>query len=145
MDAEVWGPPYWFVLHTIAFNYPKHPTAIQKKLHYRLMHNLHEFLPGHRELYLRILTKHPVQPYLDSRADFIKWMNIVHNAVNTSLNKPTMTLAEHYAYMKEAHASKDSKAQRFVKAKRYALYVIFIVLIAGAAYSLGGFPSLRGP
>ena len=46
MDPTIWGPPYWFFLHNVAFNYPKYPTTIQKKIHYRLIHNLHEYLPS---------------------------------------------------------------------------------------------------
>ena len=60
MDAEIWGPHYWFVLHTIAFNYPKHPSAIQKKLHYRLMHNLPE---AHAAVQVPPLTSY-LGPYL---------------------------------------------------------------------------------
>jgi len=136
MEPDVWGPHYWFVLHTIAFNYPTTPSAIQKKIHYRLVHNLHEFLPDHKDLYCRILVKHPVQPYLDSRADFIKWMNLIHNEVNLSLNKPTVSLADHYAIMKDLQTPQLSKTQRFLKSKRLLTYILFVFMIALAAYHL---------
>ena len=29
--AKVWGPHYWFVLHTIALRYPKNPNDVTKK------------------------------------------------------------------------------------------------------------------
>ena len=33
LSSTVWGPHYWFVLHTIALSYPIYPTnAIKKKI-----------------------------------------------------------------------------------------------------------------
>ena len=33
LDPVVWGPHYWFVLHTIALTYPSNPNeTIKKKL-----------------------------------------------------------------------------------------------------------------
>ena len=31
LKPQIWGPHYWFFLHTVAFNYPIHP--IQKKFY----------------------------------------------------------------------------------------------------------------
>ena len=31
MDKNVWGPPYWFTLHTIAMTYPEFPNETIKK------------------------------------------------------------------------------------------------------------------
>ena len=31
LDPKIWGPHYWFVLHTIALNYPLHPNETSKK------------------------------------------------------------------------------------------------------------------
>ena len=85
MDSTIWGPHYWFVLHTIAFNYPLHPTSIQKKIHHRLIHNLHEFLPTKTiaSTFEKLLKEYPVSPYLDTRADFVKWMHYMHNKINS--------------------------------------------------------------
>ena len=30
-DPDVWGPHYWFFLHTIAESYPIHPNSVTKK------------------------------------------------------------------------------------------------------------------
>ena len=32
LNPEVWGPKYWFVLHSIALTYPLRPTSIVKKI-----------------------------------------------------------------------------------------------------------------
>ena len=30
-EPEIWGPHYWFFLHTVAESYPLHPTSVTKK------------------------------------------------------------------------------------------------------------------
>ena len=31
LDPNVWGPHFWFFLHTLAISYPHHPNAVTKK------------------------------------------------------------------------------------------------------------------
>ena len=31
LDPKIWGPHYWFFLHTVAMTYPHHPNAVTKK------------------------------------------------------------------------------------------------------------------
>ena len=45
LDPKVWGPHYWFVLHTIALTYPITPNDVCKKKYYDFIHNLPLFLP----------------------------------------------------------------------------------------------------
>ncbi len=30
-DPNIWGPHYWFFLHTIAESYPENPNQVTKK------------------------------------------------------------------------------------------------------------------
>ena len=30
ISSLVWGPKYWFVLHSVAYNYPEHPNDVTK-------------------------------------------------------------------------------------------------------------------
>ena len=133
MDPTVWGPSYWFVLHTIAFNYPQHPTTIQKKIHYRLVHNLHEFLPSKSiaNIFVKMLEKYPVTPYLDTQKDFIKWMHFIHNKINVRLDKPTITLQEHYNQFHEAFEPKPTRLHRFLKQRYNIIFVIVVLLLVG--------------
>ena len=34
LDPKIWGPHYWFFLHTIALNYPLYPNDISKRKYY---------------------------------------------------------------------------------------------------------------
>ena len=49
LDPTVWGPHYWFMLHTTALTYPIHPNATTKKKYYDFIYNLPLFIP-HRNI-----------------------------------------------------------------------------------------------
>lgn len=31
LDPDIWGPHFWFVLHTMAMTYPHHPNDVTKR------------------------------------------------------------------------------------------------------------------
>lgn len=131
MDPSVWGPSYWFFLHNVAFHYPKYPTTIQKKIHYRLIHNFHEFLPNNScaNIFVKMLEKYPVTPYLDTQKDFIKWVHFIHNKINIRLDKPTITLQEHYEQFHEAYEPKPTRLHRFLKERYKVIFGIVVLLL----------------
>ena len=45
LDPKIWGPHYWFVLHTITLTYPINPNETIKKKYYDLIQNLPLFIP----------------------------------------------------------------------------------------------------
>ena len=96
LDPSIWGPHFWFYLHTVALTYPKCPNATTKKKYYDFIHNLPMFLPieDMGNSFSLILDKYPVTPYLDSRQSFVRWMHFVHNKINAKLGKPEITLDE---------------------------------------------------
>ena len=84
LDPKIWGPHYWFVLHTIALNYPLYPTSTIKKKYYDFIQNFSLFIPINNMAnhFNKLLDQFPVTPYLDSRESFIKWMYFIHNQIN---------------------------------------------------------------
>jgi len=117
MDPLVWGPHYWMFLHTVAAHYPIKPTPAEKKVHYRLIHNFHEFIP-HRQIaasFRRLLEQNPVTPYLDSHDDFTRWVHHLHNEVNQQLGKPTISLETHKQQFRDMYSSPAEKRKRFLK------------------------------
>ena len=46
MNPEVWGPHFWFTLHTMSMTYPIHPNTVTKKKYYEFITNLPIFLPN---------------------------------------------------------------------------------------------------
>jgi hypothetical protein len=131
MDPVVWGPHYWFFLHTMASNYPKNPTSVQKKIHYRLVHNMHEFIP-HREsanLFSSLLAEFPVAPYLDTREDLVRWVHMIHNKVNAVLEKPAVSLHRHKDAMKNLYAPTATRLQKHIKNNTIVVYVLFVSML----------------
>lgn len=131
MDPTIWGPHYWFMMHTVAFHYPTHPTAIQKKIHYRWVHHLPELIPNKSigSMFSDLLQQHPVSPYLDTREDLIRWTHHIHNVVNQKIGKPTLTLQEHYNEFQQYLESPHEKRKRLWKER---FYVFFFILILGS-------------
>ena len=116
LDPTVWGPFYWFVLHTIALSYPLNPTDTTKKKYYDFIHNLPLFIPisqiGNK--FSEFLDKYPVTPYLDSRESFTKWMHFIHNKINVYIGLPEKTMEEamvdyyeHYKPIEIKHAERN--------------------------------------
>ena len=67
LDPTVWGPHYWFFLHTITLTYPLNPNTITKKKYYELIHNFHMLIPIENiaSYFSKLIVEYPVTPYLD--------------------------------------------------------------------------------
>jgi hypothetical protein len=93
-NPSIWGPSYWFFLHTICLNYPVNPNKMIKKKYYDLIMNFPLFIPNKdiADNFETILDKYPVNPYLDNRNSLIKWIHFIHNEINKMINKPTIEI-----------------------------------------------------
>jgi hypothetical protein len=135
LDPVVWGPFYWFVLHTIALTYPMNPNETIKKKYYDFIHNIPLFLPistiGNQ--FSSVLDKYPVAPYLDSQPSFVKWMHFIHNKINTSLGLPELTTEEamvkYYEHYKPKEVKDKEQRKRREKYVFAGITVIILVLI----------------
>ncbi len=127
MNPSAWGEHYWFFLHAVARHYPTHPTAIHRKIHYRLITNFHEFIPhgASATLFRRLLEENPVSPYLDSKKDFMVWTNHVHNLVNVELGKDEVSMADYAKAFEEHYRPKPRKREEM----RYLVYFVFVALL----------------
>ena len=96
MDPKIWGPFLWYILHIMSFNYPVTPSYADKRIYHDFYVNLKELIPcaNCRKHYQQHLHTNPITPALDTRADLVKWVIQMHNMVNISLGKPTMTVEE---------------------------------------------------
>ena len=88
-DPAIWGPHFWFFLHTIARSYPAAPSDTMRKKYYNFYQDLPVFLPVQSigNSFAKLMDKYPVSPYLTSRVELIKWTNYIHNKVNAKLLK----------------------------------------------------------
>ena len=83
-DPSVWGPHYWFFIHTVAESYPLHPNEITRRKYYDFIQNIPLFIPvpemGNK--FSQMLDKYPVTPYLDNRESFVRWTHFIHNKLS---------------------------------------------------------------
>jgi len=94
LNASVWGPSFWFFLHTLSITYPETPNQVTKRKYYDFYQNLPLFLPSGGSQFADMLDTYPVTPYLDCRESLVRWTIFIHNKYNVLLGKPTMDFME---------------------------------------------------
>ena len=117
LDPNVWGPHYWFFLHTISMTYPHHPNAVTKKKYYEFIQNLPLFIPVEAmsgEL-SKLIDQYPITPYLDNRESFIRWVWFIHNKINKKLEKPELSLSAFYTKYYESYKPNNLKLAEYYK------------------------------
>jgi hypothetical protein len=131
LNPEIWGPHYWFMLHTLALNYPKYPNAVTKKKYYDFISNVPLFIPVEQiaSNFSKLLDLYPVTPYLDSRESFVKWVHFIHNKINELLQKPKISLHDFYVNYYESYKPKEIKSFESNKWKGKLIYTITILSI----------------
>jgi len=138
LDPKIWGPHYWFFIHTVAMTYPHHPNTVTKKKYYEFIQNLPLFLPVQEisNEFSRLIDKYPITPYLDNRDSFIRWTHFIHNKINQKLEKPQISLNEFYVKYYEEYKSENVKTVEYYKLKEKAIYCLTIATIIGSIYYL---------
>ena len=137
LNPEVWGPFYWFVLHTIALTYPANPNEVIKKKYYDFIQNLPLFIPvstiGNQ--FSVLLDKYPVTPYLDSQQSFVKWMHFIHNKINVQLDKPELSMEDAMVSYYEHYKPKAVKAkEQRRRREKYVFAGLILVILFLTAY-----------
>jgi hypothetical protein len=133
LDPTVWGPHYWFFLHTLALSYPHHPNAVTKKKYYELIQNLPLFIPVESigTSFEKLLDEYPVTAYLDSRESLVKWLHFIHNKINEKLEKPKITLNEFYFRYYEEYKPKDLKMKDYYRWREKIIYTLVVMGATG--------------
>ena len=136
LDPKVWGPHYWFFLHTVAMTYPHHPNTVTKKKYYEFIQNLPLFLPVQEisSEFSKLIDKYPITPYLDNRDSFIRWTHFIHNKINQKLEKPQISLSEFYVKYYEEYKSQNIKMVEYYKLREKAIFCVIIATIVGSIY-----------
>jgi hypothetical protein len=133
LDPTVWGPHFWFFLHTLAISYPHHPNAVTKKKYYELIQNLPLFIPVESigNDFNKLLDEYPVTAYLDNRESLVKWMHFMHNKINEKLEKPKISVNEFYLRYYEEYKPKDIKMKEYYRWREKIIYTLVVMGAAG--------------
>jgi len=132
---DVWGPHYWFFLHTISESYPITPNSITKKKYYDLIQNMPLFIPVVEmgDKFSEFLDKYPVTPYLDNRDSFVRWVHFIHNKFNVLLGKEQISLPLALEKYRAQYKPKPIYLSEKINLRKHyihaALILIFVILI----------------
>ena len=129
-DPDVWGPHYWFFLHTVAESYPIHPNDVTKRKYYDLIHNMPLFIPVEEmgNKFSKLLDKYPVSPYLDTRESFVRWVHFIHNKFNEYLGKEEISLLSALEKYRDLYKPKIFGILQTEKTRKQHIYIVFILI-----------------
>jgi hypothetical protein len=138
LDPKIWGPHYWFFLHTVAMTYPRHPNAVTKKKYYEFIQNLPLFIPVEQisKEFESLIDKYPITPYLDDRDSFVRWVHFIHNKINEKLEKPSMSLNDFFVEYYNQYKSQNEKLSEYYRLRQKFVYGGILVVILGGIYYL---------
>jgi hypothetical protein len=138
MDPEVWGPHYWFVIMTMAVNYPEHANGVTRKKYYDFIQNLPLFMPNYAigNRFSALLDKYPVTPYLDSRESFLRWVHFMHNKVNAELRKDDLSLTQALNAYYDHYKPREISIMDEIKYRKRLIYGVILVAGIYAAFNL---------
>lgn len=94
INPSLWGPSSWKFLHYVTLSYPDKPEDSDKTKMYNFFMMVKDVLPCEKCTYNfnEHIIKYPLtNDILSSRYTFINWLMNIHNEVNISLGKPTIT------------------------------------------------------
>ena len=135
-DSNIWGPHYWFFLHSVAESYPLFPNEITKRKYYDLIQNFPLFIPNIEigNKFSNFLDKYPVSPYLVSRESFVKWMHFIHNKINVSLNKPEISLITALDNYRALYKPKPILFFENINLRKHYIFAIIIIILCITIY-----------
>ena len=95
-DPDIFGPPFWFVLHNAAVTYPRNPTLFVKNGMKSLLLNLPLLVPciNCREHFSSFLNNTNLDNVVKSKDTIFTFFVNVHNYVNKRTGKREMSVDE---------------------------------------------------
>ena len=138
LDATIWGPHYWFFLHTATMTYPLKANDVVKKKYYDFIQNIPLFIPNETmsKSFQNILDTYPVSPYLDTRDSLTRWMHFIHNKMNKRLGKREISITKFYEDYHENYKTRNIKIVEYAKTKRQILYALLICALLVGIYTI---------
>ena len=96
------------------------------------------FLPVEKisKEFSKLIEEYPINPYLDNRESFVRWMHFIHNKVNDKLEKPNISLNEFFIKYYEEYKTQNEKNNQYYKWRNKIIYIFTIILLLGIIYYL---------
>lgn len=137
-EPEIWGPHYWFFLHTVAESYPVTPTSVTKKKYYDLLINFPLFIPNQEigNKFSQMLDKYPISPYLDSRESFVRWVHFIHNKLNIQLGKEEVSMVLALENYRNLYKPKKVLLRETILTRKHMIHFVFLLILLFIIYLL---------
>ena len=135
MDPKIWGPNFWFSLHTVTLAYPDVPSYEEIRHYNDFFVSLQNVLPCKicREHYKSHLHQYPISAHLSCKEDLVKWCFNLHNMVNRSLGKEDYPYEEFREKYRKVYAptiiEKIINPENLKKYRNYKIITSVILLI----------------
>ena len=135
-DASIWGPHYWFFLHTVAESYPISPNDVTKRKYYDLITNMPLFIPDADigDKFSRMIDKYPVSPYLDNRDSFVRWVHFIHNKINVQLGKEELSLPMALEKYRAEYKPKPFVLSERINMRKHYIHAVLILVLLFLIY-----------
>ena len=135
-DASIWGPHYWFFLHTVAESYPISPNDVTKRKYYDLITNMPLFIPDADigDKFSRMIDKYPVSPYLDNRDSFVRWVHFIHNKINVQLGKQELSLPMALDKYRAEYKPKPFVLSERINMRKHYIHAVLILVLLFLIY-----------
>lgn len=96
IPPHVWGRAFWVAMHSVSFTYPDKPSRDDREHVISFLRNISHLLPckaccAHFRNHLRTVDLEQVS---SSRDSLVRFLVDIHNEVNVTAGKPTMTVDE---------------------------------------------------
>jgi hypothetical protein len=135
-DSAVWGPHYWFFLHTVARTYPDAPNEISKRKYYDLIQNMPLFIPNEEmgNNFSKLLDKYPVTPYLDNKDSFIRWVHFIHNKINHTIGKEEVSYMAAMDKYNSEYKPKPIYLSEKINFRKHYIHISLLLALLGLIY-----------
>jgi len=124
-SPKLWGKEGWHFIHMVALNYPPNPNEEVKKRYLEFLHSLKYVLPCEfcSNHWAEKITEHP--PNLENRKEFYNWTVDMHNLVNVSNKKSTIS---HEAALRKLNNKKKLENLKDSFVITSAIFLSFITI-----------------
>ena len=136
LNPKIWLEPLFFTLETIAIHYPDNPNKTTIKKYYNLINDLPVFIPEKPmgTYFESLLDKFPVQPYLNSRTSFMKWIFFIKKKIYKKLKMEIFDFYENLEIYYNAYKPKELLNYEKIQERRKYMQTIFVIMISFSIY-----------
>lgn len=124
-NLRLWGPHFWYVLHTFAYASPVEEWEINEKKndYIEFFEWVANILPcdSCKQKYVEKLRAYPLRTYYTSKNALIDWVILLHNKVNQENNKKS--------YSRDEVDNVYKHKKTFIKHRNYIYLLDFLVYV----------------